>query len=196
MHSTIGITLTQRTLMRTAPSLAAAALAAALLLTACDDSGSNDDGGGAAETGKESTASTACKLDEVTVEVGPAAEAPAAGDTGTVPVTITNSATECTLDGLPTVGLQAGDTSTDVPADPAATAQKLTLAANQAVSFTITYVRGEAGGAQSLAVKTGKFSLPGATATHGFPWSYGEVALKGDGSEPDATVSGFQQVGD
>lgn len=182
--------------MRTAPSLAAAALAAALLLTACDDSGSSDDGGGAAETGKASAASTACKLDEVTVEVGPAAEAPAAGDTGNVPVTITNSATECTLDGLPTVSLQAGDTSADVPADPAATAQKLTLAADQAVSFTITYVRGEAGGAQSLAVKTGKFGLPGATATHGFPWSYGEVALKGDGSEPDATVSGFQQVGD
>ncbi|MFE9443786.1 DUF4232 domain-containing protein [Streptomyces sp. NPDC006602] len=180
--------------MRTAPSLAAATLAAALLLTACDDSGGGS--GGGSDTKDTGKGSTACKIDEVAVEVGPAAEAPAAGDTGSVPVTITNGTTECTLDGLPAVDLHAGDTSTNVPADPAAKAQKLTLAANQAVSFTITYVRGESGGAKSLAVKTGSFSLPGATATHSFTWSYGEVALKSGGSEPDATVSGFQQVGD
>ncbi|KOU67981.1 hypothetical protein ADK57_15485 [Streptomyces sp. MMG1533] len=177
--------------MRTAPTLAAAALAAALLLTACDDSGAGSD------TEDKAKDSTACKIDEVAVDVGPAAEAPAAGDTGSVPVTITNGATECTLDGLPAVDLYAGGTSTNVLPDPAAKAQKLTLAANQAVSFTITYVRGEPGGAKTLAVKTAKFSLPGAaTAVHSFPWSYGDVALKSDGKEPDATVSGFQQVGD
>ncbi|KOG35386.1 DUF4232 domain-containing protein [Streptomyces resistomycificus] len=176
--------------MRSAPSLAAAALAAAFLLTACSDDGS----GGDTDSGKGGT--TACKIDEVAVEVGPAAEAPAAGDTGSVPVTITNGATKCTLDGLPAVEIQADGTSAAVPADPAAKAQKLTLAKDQAISFTITYVRGESGDAKSLAAKTAKFSLPGSTATHSFPWSYGDVALKGGAGEPDATVSGFQQVGD
>jgi hypothetical protein len=174
--------------MRTAPALAAT-FVAALLLTACGGEDGDDD----TKTGQDSTA---CKIDELAVQVGPASEAPAAGDTGSIPVTLTNGATECTLDGLPTVDLYAGGTSTNVLPDPAAKAQKLTLAAEQAIAFTITYVRGESGGAQSLAAKTAKFSLPGATATHSFPWSYGDVALKGDGSEPDATVSGFQQVGD
>ncbi|MFD3616918.1 DUF4232 domain-containing protein [Streptomyces sp. NPDC058676] len=180
--------------MRTAPALAVTALAAALLLTACGDDGGS---GSEKDDTKTSQGSTACKIDEVAVEVGPANAAPAAGDTGSIPVTITNSGAACTLDGLPTVDLSAGDTSKNVPADPAAdSSQKLTLAKDQALSFTITYVRGESGGAKSLAAKTGKFSLPGATATHGFTWSYGDVAFKSGGSELDASVSGFQQVGD
>ncbi|WP_217239986.1 DUF4232 domain-containing protein [Streptomyces sp. AC555_RSS877] len=179
--------------MRTAPALAATALAAALLLTACSDDG----GSGSDDDTKTAQGGTACTIDEVAVEVGPANAAPAAGDSGSVPVTITNSGAECTLDGLPAVDLSAGDTSAKVPANPAADAsQKLTLAKDQALSFTVTYVRGGSGGAKTLAAKTGKFSLPGTTATHSFPWSYGDVAFKSDGRELDASVSGFQQVGD
>lgn len=178
--------------MRSTPCLAVTALAAALLLTACGD----DDGGGGGDTEAGKGGTSACEIDEVAVKVGPAAEAPAVGDTGSVPVTITNRATQCTLDGLPAVELQADGTSADLLPDPAAKAQRLTLAQDQAISFTITYVRGESGGAKSLAAKTAEFSLPGSTATHSFPWSYGEVALKDGEGEPDATVSGFQQVGD
>ncbi|KUO17293.1 DUF4232 domain-containing protein [Streptomyces dysideae] len=173
--------------MRATP-LPLAVLAAALLLTACSDEG--DKG---TDTSQDSTA---CKIDEVAVEVGPANAAPAVGDTGNVPITITNRAEECTLDGLPAVEFDAGDIVTNAVPDPAAEPQKLTLAKDQAVSFTITYVRGEADPAKSLAVKKGKFMLPGSTATHSFPWSYGDVAIKGAGPEADATTSGFTQVGD
>jgi hypothetical protein len=178
--------------MRAMP-IAVTALAAALLLTACDsggDSTTSQDSKPASQDG------TACTIDGVAVQVGPASAAPAAGDTGNVPVTITNRGSACTLDGLPTVSLHAGDTSAAVAPEQAAKAQKLTLAKDTAASFTLTYVRGEAGGDKSLAVKTATFALPGATATHSFAWSYGEVALKGAEGEPDASVSAFQQAGD
>jgi hypothetical protein len=179
--------------MRATP-LPLAVLAAALLLTACSDEGDKGDKG---DKGTDTSQdSTACKIDEVAVEVGPANAAPAVGDTGNVPITITNRAEECTLDGFPAVEFEAGDIVTKAAPDPAAEPQKLTLAKDQAVSLTITYVRGEADPAKSLAVKKGKFALPGSTATHSFPWSYGDVALKGAGPEVDATTSGFQQVGD
>ncbi|MEU9731255.1 DUF4232 domain-containing protein [Streptomyces sp. NPDC048002] len=172
----------------------AAALAAALLLTSCGDSGDDGAGGAGGDEGQKSGgagAAAACVIADMEVQVGPANAAPAAGDTGNVPVTLTNEGAACVLDGLPTVALKADGTSSDVAADEAATARKQTLAEGGTTSFTLTYVLGEAGGAQSLAVKTAEFGLPGAEGTHAFPWSYGEVALKGE--QPDATVSGFQQ---
>ncbi|MGW6518622.1 DUF4232 domain-containing protein [Streptomyces sp. NPDC054950] len=181
--------------MRAVP-LTVTALAAALLLTACgggDDSGSGTDESKAAE----STASTggACAADDLGQDVGPVNAAPAAGDSGNVTVTLTNKGAECTLNGFPTVDLTTDDGSTAVPKDEAAEAQALTLPAQGTATFTITYVRGEDGGDQGLAVKTVKYGLPGGSADQSFPWSYGDVALK-SGKVPDATVSAFQQAGD
>ncbi|MFG2789890.1 DUF4232 domain-containing protein [Streptomyces sp. NPDC048419] len=176
--------------MRATP-IAVAALAAALLLTACD----NGSGGGDGSNGKAAKSGDACTLDGVGVQVG-ASAAPSAGDSGDVTVTITNNGSTCTLSGFPAVRLQAGGTTSSVPSDKAAKAQKLTLAKDATASFTITYVRGEAGGKQSLAVKTAKFSLPGSSAGHSIPWSYGEVALKGGADRPNASVTAFQQAGD
>ncbi|MDT9697308.1 DUF4232 domain-containing protein [Streptomyces sp. P17] len=164
-------------------ALPLAALAAALLLTSCGDS----DSSGEEKQGEGATA--ACAIGDMEVQVGPANAAPAAGDTGNVPVTLTNNGAECTLAGLPSVTLKAGDTSAQVAPDAAATKQKRTLAEGGAVAFTVTYVRAAAG--DGLAVKTADFGLPGADATRSFPWSYGDIALKGEA--PDASVSGFQQ---
>ncbi|MGI5456715.1 DUF4232 domain-containing protein [Streptomyces sp. CA-249302] len=164
-----------------------AALAAALLLTACDDNGGDD--GAAKKTGD------ACTLDSVGVDVT-ASAAPAAGDTGNVTVTITNRGTKCTIKGFPAVDLYAGNVSTTVPTDKAATPGKLTLAKDATASFTITYTRGETGGKKSLPVKTAKFALPDSTDVQSFKWSYGEVAVKGDGNEPNASVTPFTQAGD
>jgi hypothetical protein len=171
-----------------ATSLTVAALAAALLLTACDDGGESN--------GKDAEADSGC-VGELAVEFGPANAAPAAGDTGNVPVTITNRGTaECALDGLPTLEFEAAGSTVTVATDPAVTAGKTTLVKDAATSFTLTYVRGEEGGGRSLAVKTAKVRLPGSTETHHFKWSYGVVALKSDGKTPDASVSGFQRSGD
>ncbi|WP_324784523.1 DUF4232 domain-containing protein [Streptomyces sp. H51] len=172
-----------------ATSITVAALAAALLLTACDDGGSDGGDKGTPKTGG------ACTLDGLGVQVA-ASPAPTAGDTGNVTVTLTNRGTECTLTGLPGVDLHAGSSSAAVPADQAAEGQKLTLAKGTTASFTLTYVRGEAGGAKSLPVKTATFTLPGSSADHSFTWSYGDVAVKGDAGAPDASVTGFQQTGD
>ncbi|MFJ7075747.1 DUF4232 domain-containing protein [Streptomyces sp. NPDC098781] len=170
-----------------ASSLTVAALAAALLLTACDDGG---------DTGQDAKAGTDC-VAELAVEFGPANAAPAAGDTGNVPVTVTNrGGAECALDGLPTVELTADGTTAAVAPDQGAPARKTTLAKGATTSFTLTYVRGEASGDKGLAVGTAKVRLPGSTETHNFKWSYGVVALKSDGKTPDASVSGFQRSGD
>ncbi|MDN0198067.1 DUF4232 domain-containing protein [Streptomyces sp. S.PNR 29] len=171
------------------PVAVVAALATTLLLSACDDGGGS---GGATENSKKSTA---CVIDDMGVQVQ-ASAAPAAGDTGTVSVTLTNRGSTCTLDGFPSVDLYAGGGRTAVQPNQAAKPRKLTLAKDAAASFTLTYVRGEAGGGKSLAAKTAKFGLPGASATHSFTWSYGDVALKGAEGQPDATVSPFQQAGD
>ncbi|MGW6905739.1 DUF4232 domain-containing protein [Streptomyces sp. NPDC054940] len=172
-----------------ATSLTVAALAAALLLTACDD-------GGDAAGGQDTKAGSGC-ADKLAVQFGPANEAPAAGDTGNVPVTVTNrSGAKCTLDGLPGVEFEAGDKATTIAPDDAATSKKTTLAKEATTSFTLTYVRGEGGGTKSLAVKSVKLRLPGSAKTHSFKWSYGDVALKSDGQTPDASVTGFQQSGD
>ncbi|MFJ8636080.1 DUF4232 domain-containing protein [Streptomyces sp. NPDC093568] len=171
-----------------ATSLTVAALAAALLLTACDDGGDT--------TGQDAKAGSGC-VDELAVEFGPANAAPAAGDTGNVPVTVTNRGeAKCALDGLPTLEFDAGGKTVTVAPDQAVTAGKTTLVKDATTSFTLTYVRGEEGGGKSLAVKTAKVRLPGSTETHNFKWSYGAVALKSDGKTPDASVSGFQRSGD
>jgi hypothetical protein len=174
--------------MRALP-LAAAVLTAALTLTACSDDGDTKD--------KAATSSpkgvTACAIGAMKVQVGPANAAPAVGDTGNVPVTITNdSGAKCTLDGLPSVTLG----TVAVEPDPSAKATKTTLTKGAVTAFTLTYVMGEAGGGKSLAVSKGKFSLPGSSETYDFTWSYGDVAVKSDGKTPDASVSGFQTSGD
>lgn len=172
-----------------ATQITVAALAAALLLTACDS------GGGDAGSTNKNKAGGGCTLDSVGVQVA-ASAAPSAGDSGNVTVTLTNRGAKCTLNGFPGVALQAGGASDTVPADKAAKAQKLDLAKGATASFTISYVRGAAGGQKSLPVKTAKFTLPGSTAGHSFTWSYGEVALKGGAGAPNASVTAFQQAGD
>jgi hypothetical protein len=180
--------------MRALP-IAVVAAAAALTLTACDSGGSSSDsdGGKKASTASSAAASTACKIDQIGIQVGPANAAPAAGDTGNVPVTLTNKGAECTLQGFPTVKVQDGGTSTDVPEEKSATPPKQTLAASGTASFTITYVRGTAGDGKSLAATTLKIGLPGAATTQSFKWSYGPLAGKTD---PNASVSSFQPAGD
>ncbi|MFE1250903.1 DUF4232 domain-containing protein [Streptomyces sp. NPDC058735] len=173
--------------MRTFPLPLATALATTLLLTAC--STSEKAGDDVENADRPST--SACALDDLGVEVG-AGAAPAAGDTGNVTVTLTNRGARCTLKGFPAVDLLADDGTTPVPTEEAAGAQPLTLVKDATTSFTVTYVRGEAGSDRSLAVRKASFTLPGATAAaHELTWSYGEVAYKGEGGL-DASVSGFE----
>jgi hypothetical protein len=177
--------------MRILPTTLTAALAATLLLTGCGGGDTGDDDAKNADPAIDS----ACALGELGVEVG-AGAAPAAGDTGTVTVTLTNQGAECTLKGFPAVDLLADGGTTSVSAEQSAQARPLTLGKGATTSFTITYVRGEAGSAQSLAVRKASFTLPGSTAdAHELPWSYGEVARK-DGGAAQASVSGFESAGD
>ncbi|MFG2130582.1 DUF4232 domain-containing protein [Streptomyces sp. NPDC048751] len=182
--------------MRAVP-LTVTVLAAALLLTACDSGG--DESGGGSESSSSAEGKSpggACALDQLGSEVGPVNAAPAAGDSGNVTVTLTNKGAECTLEGFPSVGLDAGSVSSSVAQDKAGQPQKLTLTKDGTATFTITYARGAGGDAKSLSVKTVKYGLPGAKATKSFPWSYGDIALKAGTGDPDATVSAFQQAGD
>ncbi|GHF76294.1 DUF4232 domain-containing protein [Streptomyces griseosporeus] len=182
--------------MRVLP-ISVTAVAAALLLTACgsgdgDPSGSGSASGSASGGGKNGD-TAACRISDVGLEVGPVSAAPAAGDTGTVTVTLTGRGTDCTLDGFPQVTLAAAGTDAEVPADKAAQGQQLTLAKDTTASFTITYVRGGAGA--SLPVDKLTVSLPGASDAQSFPWTYGPV-VSGSKGVPDASVSAFQQAGD
>ncbi|KAA0935799.1 MULTISPECIES: DUF4232 domain-containing protein [Streptomyces] len=182
--------------MRTLP-IAVTALAATLALTlsAC---GGDDGGGGDKEKsdGKSGGSPTVCAGDGLDREVA-ASEAPAAGDTGTVSVTLTNgTGADCTLEGFPAVGLEAGGTTLEVAPEKSAQPEKLTVKQDETVGFTITYVRGPAGdAAKGAAVETAKFELPGADAALSFPWKYGEVALR-SATEPDASVTPLQRTGD
>ncbi|MEU5595515.1 DUF4232 domain-containing protein [Streptomyces sp. NPDC020298] len=173
--------------MRVIP-LTVTALAAALVLTACDD------GGGSGDKGKGKN-STACEIGGVSVQIGSASVAPAAGDTGEVPVSITNQSAPCTLEHFPGVTLEGNGATVSLSAQQGAKAQKLKLAKGDSASFTITYVRGAAGGRNSLAAKTVKITLPGGTAAQSFPWKYGPVEGKTKAGD-QASVSAFQQVGD
>ncbi|MFI6009836.1 DUF4232 domain-containing protein [Streptomyces sp. NPDC051243] len=172
-----------------ATSRTVAALAAALVLTACGNGGDGGDG-------QDDSAGSTC-AEQLSVQFGPANAAPATGDTGNVPVTVTNrSGDECVLDGLPAVEFDAGSTMISVAPDESVPATKKALAKEASTSFTLTYVRGEGGGTKSLPVTSVKLRLPGASEPHSFKWSYGDVALKSDGQSPDASVTGFQQSGD
>ncbi|MFJ9818826.1 DUF4232 domain-containing protein [Streptomyces sp. NPDC101151] len=171
--------------MRAIP-LTVTALAAALLLTACNDSGGGNNG----------KSSSACEIGGVSVQIGSASVAPAAGDTGEVPISITNQSAPCTLDRFPSALLNTGNAEVDVPVQQGAKAQKLKLAKGDSASFSITYVRGKADDKSSLGAKTVKITLPGSSASRSFPWSYGPIAAKGSSTAPDASVSAFQQVGD
>ncbi|MFF8672658.1 DUF4232 domain-containing protein [Streptomyces sp. NPDC015242] len=182
--------------MRTFPLTMAATLAAALLLTGC---GGGDTGGG---TGGDDAKNadpangSACALADLGVEVG-AGAAPAAGDTGTVTVTLTNQGARCTLDGFPAVDLLADGGTTSVSPEEPAQARPLTLGEGASTSFTITYVRGEAGSAQSLPVRKASFTLPGSGKdAHELAWSYGDVAREDGGGAAQASVSGFESSGD
>ncbi|MGW3418421.1 DUF4232 domain-containing protein [Streptomyces phaeochromogenes] len=175
------------------------ALVAVLALTACDDEGSGDKGDKGnkkADSSASPAGSSACKADEVGQEVA-ASEAPAAGDTGSVSVTLTNrSGGDCTLEGFPRVDLNAGGTTWSLTPEESAKPEKLTLKPDETTAFTITYVRGPAGDAtKGAAVQTVKFGLPGAGTDLSFPWKYGEVALRSE-SEPDASVGPLQRAGD
>ncbi|WP_419666623.1 DUF4232 domain-containing protein [Streptomyces sp. 2-1] len=175
------------------------ALVATLALTACDDEGSGakaNKGNKKADSSSSAARSTACEADQVGQEVA-ASEAPAAGDTGSVSVTLTNrSDGDCTLEGFPRVDLAAGGTTWSLAHEESAKPEKLTLKPDETTAFTITYVRGPAGDAtKGAAVKTVKFGLPGAGADLSFPWKYGEVALRSE-SEPDASVGPLQRAGD
>ncbi|ANH92691.1 DUF4232 domain-containing protein [Streptomyces sp. NPDC057197] len=189
--------------MRAIP-LTVTAVAAALLLAACDSGGSGSDSdtgskntdSSAGSAGSAGPAGSACRIGEVGLQVGPANAAPAAGDTGDVPVTLTNRGAQCTLDGFPTVTLAAGSTSATVKPDEAGQPQKLTLAKGGTASFTLTYVRGKEGDGKSLAATSLKIALPGAADALDSKWSYGPVQGKKDASEPDASVTAFQQAGD
>jgi outer membrane murein-binding lipoprotein Lpp len=174
--------------MRTFPLTLSAALAATVLLAGCSDDKTGDDVKNA-----DRPSDSACALGDMGVKVG-AAAAPAAGDTGTVTVTLTNKGAQCTLKGFPGVDLLADDKTTSVTPDEGAKAQSLTLAKGATTSFTITYVRGEAGSPDSLAVRKASFTLPGDTkAAHELKWAYGEVAWAAD-NKP--SVSGFETSGD
>ncbi|MEV0239563.1 DUF4232 domain-containing protein [Streptomyces sp. NPDC050674] len=176
--------------MRTLPLTLAAALAATVLLTGCSDDASG--GGDDVKNADRPKSDAACALGDMGVEVG-AGAAPAAGDTGTVTVTLTNKGATCTLKGFPGVDLLADDKTTSVSPDEGAKAQSLTLGKGGTTSFTITYVRGEAGSAESLDVRKASFTLPGDTRTaHELTWSYGEV----DWTTHKPSVSGFETSGD
>lgn len=182
--------------MRALP-FAVVAAAAALTLTACgggDDDTKTSDGspGSAAST----ASSTACAIDRIGFEVGPANTAPAAGDTGNVPVTLTNHGAGCTLEGFPGIEVHDGGKGTEVPADQSAKAQKLTLAKDGTATFTITYVRGAEGDTKSLDATGLKISLPGAKTAESFKWSYGPLAGKTGPGDLNASVSTFQAAGD
>ncbi|MFE9606101.1 DUF4232 domain-containing protein [Streptomyces hokutonensis] len=174
--------------MRTIP-LAVTAVASALLLTACSGSGSSS----SSSDGKNGSA---CSFDGVAVQVGPASTAPSAGDTGEVPVSLTNQSKPCTLDGFAGASLEGGGTKVALATQQGAKAQKLKLAKGDAASFTITYVRGKAGGKLSLAATKLVITLPGGSDSASYKWSYGPVQGKTSVSDSDASVSAFTQAGD
>jgi hypothetical protein len=182
--------------MRVLP-ITVTALTAALLLTACDSGGGSPDDADSSRgsTGGGSGAAAACRTDDAEFALGPVGAAPAAGDTGTVTVTVTGRGAGCTLEGFPHVALGAHGRLSDVPADKAAQSQRLTLAEGVTVSFTLTYVRSEEDA--GLPVDSLRVGLPGSTDVQTLPWSYGDVAVSAGGSDlPNASVSAFQQAGD
>ncbi|MER6160631.1 DUF4232 domain-containing protein [Streptomyces sp. NPDC001868] len=190
-------------LMRTAPTALAAALLAALTLTACSSDG-GEGGGGTGDDGKTGAATAesgkggACTAAQAGFEIGPSSAAPAAGDEGAVPVTVTNKGeAACTLKGLAGVDLFAGDKSWALkPQEGAAQDSEVTLESGQSMSFTIAYVRGVAGDTEKSAkVDELRLTLPGDSKVNSFKWPDPEVAVKSE-STLDATVGPFLPAGD
>lgn len=185
--------------MRTVSTAIAAALVAALTLTACggDDGGDGGDGKSAPATA-DGGKGGACVAAKASFEVGPSSAAPAAGDEGAVPVTVTNkSGAACTMKGLAHVELVAGGKSWPLaPQEGASKDVELTVADGQSVTFTISYVRGVAGdAAKSADVEKLSFSLPGESETKTYDWPDAEVAIQSGGTL-DAAVGPFLPVGD
>ncbi|MFF3612765.1 DUF4232 domain-containing protein [Streptomyces sp. NPDC002580] len=182
--------------MRALP-IAVTVLAAALALTSCDDGGSGGSGktGDPADSPKKA-AVAACEIHDVGFQVGPANAATTAGDTGNIPVTLTNKGARCTVKGFPVLSVRSGGATADIAADESAQPQPLTLAKGETAAFTITYVRGEAGAANDLAAKKLAIGLPGDDVSLGFPWSYGPIAGKGSAQELNASVTPYQHAGD
>ncbi|GAA3821523.1 DUF4232 domain-containing protein [Streptomyces phyllanthi] len=182
--------------MRTTPAAVAgtvtAAFVAALTLTAC--SGGESDGSDAKSPADDKPA--ACEAGKFAIDFGPGNPAPAVGDTGNIPVTLTNNGTACVLRGVPATKVFAGSTSWAVGAEESSQAQKLTLAEGAAATFTITYVRGAAGDpAKGAEVDTVKFTLPGDSAEQSYEWPDAEIAVKSE-KELDITVSPILPSGD
>ncbi|WAX78754.1 DUF4232 domain-containing protein [Streptomyces sp. KMM 9044] len=179
--------------MRSMP-IAVTVTTALLLLTACGGEGGGD---GAEDKNDAKQESGACSSATVSLEAGPASEAPAAGDTGEVPVNLVDQGGACVLDGFPEVSLVVGGEPVALPPAEGATARELTLAEGEAASFTITYVRGPKGADGSLDATSLRIGLPGDSATRDFPWMYGPVAVKEPAeTAADASVSTFQRTGD
>ncbi|MFE9449093.1 DUF4232 domain-containing protein [Streptomyces sp. NPDC006739] len=181
--------------MRAMP-LTVTALTAALLLTACNGGGGGGGGGSKSKQASGGSDSSACKVGGVSLQVGSASVAPSVGDTGEVPVSITNQSAPCTLDGFANVDLRQDGVSDLVDHQAGAKPQKLKLNKGDSASFTISYVRGKTGDKLSLDAQKMLISLPGSTATQTFPWKYGSIAGKGQAANLKAGVSAFQQVGD
>jgi hypothetical protein len=179
--------------MRALP-IRVAALATALALTACGHGGGTGDSH--RDTGSKNADVAACRLGDVTLTIGPVSAAPAAGDTGQVPVTLTNRGARCALRGFPVVRLGTGTTTRAVPADRTSTPQDLTLATGDAALFTLTYVRGREGDGTSLPATSLTVALPGTKDGTSFPWSYGPVGATATAGTPDASVTAFQQARD
>lgn len=178
----------------------AAALLAALTLTACS-SGDGDGGGDDAKTGAataEAGKGAACTAAQAGFEVGPSSAAPAAGDEGAVPVTVTNKGdAACTLTGVAQVELVAGEKNWPLaPQDGTSEDTEVTLEKGQSMTFTISYVRGVAGDPEKGAeVDKLSFSLPGETKANRYDWPDAEVAITSGGTL-DATVGPFLPAGD
>ncbi|GGV70934.1 MULTISPECIES: DUF4232 domain-containing protein [Streptomyces] len=178
----------------------AAALTAALALTSCGHDGGTEDShrdtGDSGDTGSKNTDVAACRPDDVTLTAGPVSAAPAAGDTGQVPVTLTNRGARCSLRGFPVVRLKSDSTTWAVPADRTSTPRDLTLATGDAALFTLTYVRGREGDGTSLPATSLTVALPGTAHGTSFSWSYGPVGATATAGTPDASVTAFQLAGD
>lgn len=177
--------------MRITPAAVTAALVGALTLTACSSEGGEDSSKSPAHDKP-----TACKAERFAISFGPGSPAPAVGDTGNIPVTLTNRGTTCTLQGVPRADVYAGGTSWAVGADKSAKGPKLILAEGAGATFTITYVRGSAGDPKKgAAVDRVTFALPGDSAEQSYKWPDAEVAVKSE-RELDITVTPFLPAGD
>ncbi|WP_320776531.1 DUF4232 domain-containing protein [Streptomyces sp. CRN 30] len=188
--------------MRTKPFAVTAALLAALSLTACGGGGGGEDTAPSVGTGADTdTEVTACAADQLSVDFGPSNAAPAAGDTGNIPVTLTNTGDPCTLRGVPATDVHSGGTSWTVGVEEGAAEPELTLDGSAVASFTLTYVRGAAGDAErSVRPERVEFRLPGSDAAQGYDWPDAEVAVRSGATEEaeelDMTVSPFRPAGD